>query len=96
MAGPASEAKDPIAWQFAENVMIYRRRAGMSQEELGFAAGLHRTEIGQLEGGHRLPRIDTLIKLAGALRLPPGNLLKGIAWIPGSSRGGRFVASEPK
>jgi transcriptional regulator with XRE-family HTH domain len=47
--------------------------------------------IGKLENGERLPRIDTLIKLAGALALPPERLLDGIAWEPGCPREvGRF------
>ena len=92
----ARHEKDPIAWQFAENVIIYRRRAGMSQEQLGFAAGLHRTEIGQLERGHRLPRIDTLVRLAGSLKVPPGDLLKGMAWKPGGGPSGRFLMRNPE
>jgi transcriptional regulator with XRE-family HTH domain len=56
-----------VAERFGENLMIYRKRAGLSQEELGFRASLHRTEISQLERGVRLARIDTLVKLAGAL-----------------------------
>jgi transcriptional regulator with XRE-family HTH domain len=79
-----------IAARFGENLTLYRRRAGLSQEELGFRASLHRTEIGQLERGVRLPRIDTLVKLAGALSLPPGDLLKGVAWTPGGTKVGRF------
>lgn len=82
-----------VAEKFGENLMIYRRRAHLSQEAVGFAAGLHRTEIGQLERGQRLPRIDTLVKLAGALSVPPGDLLKGIAWKPGHTRSGRFLSS---
>lgn len=82
-----------VAEKFGENLVIYRRRARLSQEELGFRASLHRTEIGQLERGDRLPRIDTLIKLAGSLSVPPGDLLKGIAWKPGHTRSGRFLSS---
>jgi transcriptional regulator with XRE-family HTH domain len=79
-----------VAQQFAENLLIYRRRAGLSQEALGFRADLHRTEIGEIEKGARTPRIDTLVKLAGALSVTPGDLMKGIAWIPGGTRVGRF------
>jgi transcriptional regulator with XRE-family HTH domain len=82
-----------VAERFGENLMIYRRRVGLSQEELGFRASLHRTEIGELERGVRVPRIDTLIKLAGALSVPPGDLLKGIAWISGGTRVGRLRVS---
>jgi transcriptional regulator with XRE-family HTH domain len=67
---------------------------GISQEELGFRASLHRTEISQLERGVRLPKIDTLVKLAGALSVPPGDLLKGIAWTQGRTRVGRFRVSD--
>jgi transcriptional regulator with XRE-family HTH domain len=83
-----------VAARFGENLMRYRRRAKLSQEELGFRASLHRTEIGQLERGDRLPRIDTLIKLAGALSVPPGDLLKGMAWTPGGTRVGRFKVRD--
>jgi len=83
-----------VAARFGENLVVYRRRAGLSQEELGFRASLHRTEIGQLERGDRLPRIDTLVKLAGALSIPPGDLLKGIAWTAGGTRTGRFKVRE--
>lgn len=76
---------------FGENVLLTRKRAGLSQEELSFLAALHRTEIGKLELGERLPRIDTLVKLAGALEVPPGDLLKGMAWMPGSAPAGRFL-----
>lgn len=80
-----------VAEKFAENLLIQRRRARMSQEALGFTADLHRTEIGQLEGGHRLPRIDTALRLAGALNLEPAVLLAGMVWTPGQPASGRFV-----
>jgi transcriptional regulator with XRE-family HTH domain len=80
-----------LARCFSENLLLARRRADLSQEELGFLASLHRTEIGQLERGHRLPRIDTVVKLAGALSLPPGDLLKGMAWKPSREPSGRFI-----
>jgi transcriptional regulator with XRE-family HTH domain len=79
-----------VAEKFGENLMVLRKRTGLSQEELGFRANLHRTEVSQLERGTRLARIDTRVKLAGALRVTPGELLKGIAWSPGGTRVGRF------
>ena len=66
----------------------------MSQEELGALASLHRTEIGMLEHGTRLARVDTLMKLAGALSVSPAELLEGIHWVPGPSAEGRFSISE--
>jgi transcriptional regulator with XRE-family HTH domain len=79
-----------VAEQFGANVVRLRKRAGLSQEELGFRASLHRTEIGMIERGVRLARIDTLIKLAGALEVDAGDLLDGLSWEPGEPRVGRF------
>jgi transcriptional regulator with XRE-family HTH domain len=79
-----------IATAFGRNLSRSRKRAGMSQEELAVRASLHRTEIGLLERGERLPRIDTAIKLAGALSIEPAELLAGIEWSPGSTGRGSF------
>jgi transcriptional regulator with XRE-family HTH domain len=43
-----------IAALFGENLARCRRRADMSQEDLGVRASLHRTEISQLERGLRV------------------------------------------
>ncbi|MBW8060730.1 MAG: helix-turn-helix domain-containing protein [Solirubrobacterales bacterium] len=58
-------------------------------------AGLHRTEIGLLERGERVPRIDTLIKLAAAVSVPPSQLLEGIHWQPATTSKGKFTVSAP-
>lgn len=81
--------------KFGRNLYRCRRRAAMSQEELGNLASLHRTEIGMLEHGTRLARVDTLMKLAGALSVSPLELLEGIQWTPGNSHEGSFAISEP-
>ena len=75
-----------FALHFGKNLAACRKRVGLSQEELGFRATLHRTEVGMLERGIRLPRIDTLIKLAGGLDLPPGDLLAGLEWEPAGGK----------
>jgi transcriptional regulator with XRE-family HTH domain len=79
-----------VAARFGENLVRCRRRANFSQEELGFRASLHRTEIGMLERGIRLARVDTLVKLAGALEVSPEELLEGLSWTPGDPRPGQF------
>jgi transcriptional regulator with XRE-family HTH domain len=80
-----------IAQRFGINLARARELAGISQEELGFRASLHRTEVGQLERGVRLPRIDTLVKLAGSLGVEPGQLLEGMSWDPGGTQLGQFL-----
>lgn len=80
-----------VAERFGANLLRCRRRVRLSQEQTAVRALLHRTEIGLLEHGERVPRIDTLMKLAGALEVAPGELLAGIEWLPGPGvRPGRF------
>lgn len=80
-----------VAEKFGENLARARKAAELSQEEASYRAGVHRTEISQLERGLRMPRVDTVAKLAGALRVDPGELFEGIAWEPGGVRYGRFT-----
>ena len=60
-----------LAAYFAANLRRVRKAAGISQEEAGRRSSSHRTEVGLLERGARVPRIDTLVKLASALDVPP-------------------------
>lgn len=83
-----------IAKRFGANLRACRRHAGLSQEIVAIRASLHRTEIGLLERGERLPRIDTAIKVAGALGVPLDDLTEGIDWSPGETRPGRFKVPD--
>lgn len=80
-----------VAKRFGVNLERYRREAGLTQEEVSHMAGLHRTEISQLERGGRTPRIDTLVKLAATVKARPEDLLEGIEWTPGKIYSGGFV-----
>jgi transcriptional regulator with XRE-family HTH domain len=85
-----------VAERFGENLRRARRRAGLSQEQVAVRASLHRTEIGLLERGGRVARIDTLVQLAGAIAVDSSELLAGIGWTPGDIQGGSFeFADEP-
>lgn len=79
-----------VARRFAANLLSAREAADFSQEELGFRAGVHRTEISQLERGLRVPRIDTLAKLCGALGVEHAALMAGIHWTPPTVHRGGF------
>jgi DNA-binding XRE family transcriptional regulator len=64
--------------RFGANLRAARLEAGLSQQGLGSACRLHRTEISLLERGAREPRLGTLVRLARALDVPPARLLEGI------------------
>lgn len=83
-----------VATAFGKQLRRCRRRAGLSQEDVAVRASLHRTEIGLLERGERIPRIDTAIKLAGALGVRLGELTEGIDWSPGTSNRGSFAVDR--
>lgn len=89
-AGPVSE----FARRFGLNLAAARRQRKLSQEEVGFFASLHRTAVGQLERGERVPRLDTAVKLAAVLEVPLASLLVGIAWRPGKFAAGGFEAAD--
>lgn len=81
-----------VAERFGENLRRLRKGAGISQEALGLRCSLHRTEIGLLERGARVPRIDTLIKIASGLGIHPNALMAGISWTPAKAgTAGKFT-----
>lgn len=59
------------------NIAYYRKIAGMSQEQLAEATGLSRQHIGHLEAPNmsNKPSLDTLFKIAKALRIEEYKLL---------------------
>lgn len=63
---------------FAANLRKRRASAGLSQEALGKASGMHFTEISRLERSERDPRLATIVKLARALNVSTSELLVGV------------------
>lgn len=68
---------------FGKNLARCREGADVSQEELGFRASIHRTEVSLLERGERMPRVDTALRIAGSLGVPLDDLVAGLEWRPG-------------
>lgn len=56
-----------VAEQIGRRIRRPRRDQELSQETVAWRAEIHRTQISLIESGRRLPRIDTLIKIAGAI-----------------------------
>lgn len=66
----------PTRKQFAKRLRFLREKAGLSQEELGFKSGLHRTYIGSIERAEQNISVDNIHKLAKALKIPVEELFK--------------------
>jgi transcriptional regulator with XRE-family HTH domain len=74
----ASRSDQTPQARFAANVERLRQGREMTQEQLGWAAGLHQTAVARIESGERKPTLDTIIKLAGGLEVAPADLFAGI------------------
>jgi transcriptional regulator with XRE-family HTH domain len=61
--------------QFGEAVRARRERLGVTQEDLSFRSGLHRTHIALVEGGRREARLSTICVLALALNVSVSELV---------------------
>lgn len=59
----------PSRKQFGKRLRELRLKAGLSQEELGFRSGLHRTYIGAIERAEQNVSIDNIHKLAKGLKI---------------------------
>jgi transcriptional regulator with XRE-family HTH domain len=55
-----------------------RVRVGLSQEELAFRCGLHRTYISQLERGLKSPSLRVVLTFARVLELPADKLVREV------------------
>lgn len=61
-----------------EELRFYRTKKGMSQENLGFEASLHRTYISLIERGLKSPTINAFVRLCDALEISPDTFLKHV------------------
>ena len=64
-----------LAAHFGAVLKRLRKQAGLSQEQLGFEAGLERNYISMLELGQRQPTITTVEKLAISLKIKASGLI---------------------
>lgn len=89
MARAPAQVTD-FAQRFGLNLARRRIAAGFTQELLGEMAGLHRTAVSQLERGERVPRLDTVVKLAASLQVDTNTLAEGLIWVPPEVNTGSF------
>jgi len=74
----ASRSMQEILEMLGKRIRSEHKGKGFSQEGFAEVCGLHRTEMGLLELGKTIPRLDTLLLIAQHLGLPIFELLQGI------------------
>ncbi|MGI8774472.1 MAG: helix-turn-helix domain-containing protein [Actinomycetota bacterium] len=67
-----------VATVFGERVRARRHELGLSQEEVAERAGMHFTYVGSVERGERNISLVNIVRLAAALGVDPGELLRGL------------------
>jgi transcriptional regulator with XRE-family HTH domain len=55
-----------------------RERAGLTQEQLSFMAGVSRVYDSQLERDHKSPTVDTLFRICDALNASAADLVRRV------------------
>jgi transcriptional regulator with XRE-family HTH domain len=63
---------------FGQTLRKIREKRGISQETLAAMMDMHRNSIALLERGRMNPSLETLRRLAKALKIKPGRLLEGL------------------
>lgn len=61
--------KNNIYHKIADNIRRIRKDRNITQEALAHEAGLNRAYIGYIERGERKPSVETLEKIAKALKV---------------------------
>lgn len=69
------KSSDALRSILAENIKAFRKKRGLSQEELAEQCGLHRTYIGSVERHERNVTLSTLEVLASTLDVTVPDLL---------------------
>jgi DNA (cytosine-5)-methyltransferase 1 len=88
--------KDPFSVEFGHRLRQLREQAGISQEELSFRSGLHRTYIGGVERAEKNPTIQNVARLAKALGVEPSVLVSAIDAFPSPKNEDAESSPPPK
>jgi transcriptional regulator with XRE-family HTH domain len=65
---------DP-AIAYGQVLRVLRKEAGMSQEQLAFAADIERNFVSLIERGINQPTVRVIFKLASALQVSPSKMI---------------------
>ena len=68
----------------------------LSAEELAGASRIDQQTVEAIREARREPTAEDLVRLAGVLNVPVGELLAGVAWVPDGKGGGEYHAADPE
>ena len=92
---PESNAQDTkgksLERAFGLTLRRLRQDRGLSQENLGFESGYHRTYISLLERGQKSPSLQTIFTLSKALEIEPNELIRQV-----ESKNNEFIQNMKK
>lgn len=86
---PGKAPLSPATAEFGARVRRHRLELGLTQEALADLCDLHWTYIGQVERGQRNISLHNILRIASAVRVDPGMLVKGLRRGGAEIRGGR-------
>ena len=62
--------------KFGEKLRVLRTEAGLSQEQLAQVLGIHRSHIGKLEQGAKIPNAAMILKISHLFHISTDYLMK--------------------
>lgn len=72
------KSADKATGRLIDELTRLRKEQGLSHEVLAQKAGIHRSTISLIESKKRIPTILTCFRIAMALKVSLGSLIKGI------------------
>jgi transcriptional regulator with XRE-family HTH domain len=76
MEVPARGTDDYGMADLGANLREAREHLGLTQEQVAERSGVHATEVSRIEAGKRDPQVSTVLRLAKAVEVRPGQLLE--------------------
>jgi len=81
--GHLHRPRSEVQLKLGEVVRSYRHSLGLTQDELGWRANLHRTYIADVERGARNVTLKSILNLSKALQVTVGRLLSSLSTVAG-------------
>lgn len=73
-----SRVASAAAARIGTQLKAVRQELGLTQDEVAVRAGIDSANVRSYESGRAMPSVHTLMRLAWALDVPPGELLEGL------------------